>query len=85
MSIYNALCTNAKCEVFLSDYADERVSEQRPPAFCPVCGSPVIDSCPHCHTATLEVCPSPNYCACGQRLRFDPDPITHKITIIVDE
>ncbi len=86
MPISNALCTNAKCRVFLLNYATDLSLDEPAPAFCPECGYGVIDTCPHCNAKTLESWPSQNSChKCGERLRLDPDPTTVKATITLDE
>jgi hypothetical protein len=87
MSIQNALCTNSACDVFLLYYATMLDGTgEPPPQFCPKCGSGVIDKCPHCHAETLANWPSQNNChKCGERLRFDPDPITGKVSIVLDD
>jgi hypothetical protein len=82
MAILNAVCTNSTCRVFLLNFygLDET------PSFCPVCGAGIIQNCPRCHMLIKEHGdPSPSYCdKCGQRLRFNPDPQTGMVTVIVE-
>jgi hypothetical protein len=82
VSILNAVCTNAACKVFLLHYyALEEI-----PSFCPVCGAGVIEKCPRCDALIKEHGdPSPVFCdKCGQRLRFEPDQATGRVSIIID-
>jgi len=87
MSIHNAVCTNAKCRVFLLNYAKLQSVDEPAPQFCPECGSGVLDACPRCHSSLIEgPYPGPNNCHnCGQRLRFDPDSHSGGVTIIVED
>ncbi|MGH9454352.1 MAG: hypothetical protein ACRD2O_10340, partial [Terriglobia bacterium] len=55
------------------------------PAFCPQCGEAVIEKCLRCGADIISSNPSPHNCTkCGQRLRFDPDPVTKTVTVIID-
>jgi len=83
MTIYRAVCTNAQCKVFLPDHKGR---DDAAPAFCPECGTGVIERCPKCDTELpWQSSEAKTFCMnCGQRLRFDPDPITRKVTITID-
>jgi predicted RNA-binding Zn-ribbon protein involved in translation (DUF1610 family) len=77
MSIYGATCTNAKCPRTFP-YGGEV------PAFCPDCGSAFIEKCTRCEVE-LQAGVHPNFCPkCGEKLRFDPDPSTGKVNIIIE-
>jgi hypothetical protein len=86
MTVLNAICTNALCDVFLQDYATEINGPS--PSFCPKCGAGVIEHCPNpkCGVETPKHgLPAPNHCGiCGQRFRFQPDS-NGTVVVIVDQ
>jgi hypothetical protein len=78
VSKYTAVCTNSTCAVNLGFMT---VGDNAP-AFCPQWGSGVLENCPSC-SEEIES-PDNKFCSkCGQRLRFDPDPKTGKVTVIL--
>jgi hypothetical protein len=64
MSITNAMCTNVDC-----DWRPHGDMHQKVPSFCEICGSPIIQACPHCNTPTKNQ--GGAFCSnCGEQLRF---------------
>jgi hypothetical protein len=80
MSKYTAVCTNLACTVNLGFV----VMGDSTPAFCPECGTGVIENCPRCNKDIEN--PDNKCCTkCGQRLRFAPDQTTGKVTVILED
>ena len=83
MSVWDVICTNAQCKAFLPQEVD---SEEESLGFCPRCGSGTLTKCPKCEHPVDTNWPYANFCKkCGQQLRFDPDPTSGAVTVVIDE
>jgi len=74
-----AVCSNARCPVYV-DLHEEREGRTRvPPETCPACESPLLWHCHACHWPLFEM---PNRrelrcCHCGRNLLFTQDTSSH--------
>lgn len=68
---HNMVCSSPDCDFSKSNPIDEGVEN-----FCPMCGSKMLCSCPHCDRPLRNR--GPVCSECGKKLKKEPKPAPRK-------